>query len=180
MNASKNTRQGQLASVLHKSARLQLSPFATQQNAMPSFVSPQSPLSNLSYQQSYSSSSDSFGYWKMNQFYRFKYFLFKYAQSVIKKGIATQKNCIFWCFLNHFPLPGNLASSSKIINKCISDMLSMLSSFSCITLWQTLQNWRSKIFFSLFPFYNIFTFCFHADVSFWCIWFRRELTKHIM
>ena len=58
----KQLQQGQLASIVHTTAPLQQSQFATQQNSMPSFASPQSPLSSLRYQHSYSSSSGSFGY----------------------------------------------------------------------------------------------------------------------
>ena len=60
--------------IVHTPAPLEQSPFATQQNSMPSFASPQSPLSSLSSQQGHSSSSGSFGYWKMTQFYRFVFF----------------------------------------------------------------------------------------------------------
>ena len=62
VNSSNNARQGQLASIVHMPDPLQQSPFATQLNSMPSFASRQSPLSSLSSQQSYSSSSGSFGY----------------------------------------------------------------------------------------------------------------------
>ena len=57
VNSSNNTWQGQLASIVQMPAPLQQSPFATQQNSMPSFASPWSPLSSLNSQQSYSSSS---------------------------------------------------------------------------------------------------------------------------
>ena len=60
--AQNNARQGQLASIVHTPAPLQQSPFAAQQNSMPPFASPQSPFSSLSFQQSYSISSGSFGY----------------------------------------------------------------------------------------------------------------------
>ena len=62
VNSSKSTRQGQLLSTVHTPAPLQQSPFATQQNSMPSFISPQLPFSSLSSQRSYSSLSGSFGY----------------------------------------------------------------------------------------------------------------------
>ena len=62
VNSSNNARQGQLASIVHMPDPLQQSPLATQLNSMPSFASRQSPLSSLSSQQSYSSSSGSFGY----------------------------------------------------------------------------------------------------------------------
>ena len=57
VNSSSHTWQGQLASIVHMPAPLQQSPFATQQNSMPSFASPRPPLSSLNSQQSYSSSS---------------------------------------------------------------------------------------------------------------------------
>ena len=62
MNSSHNARQGQLASIVHTPAPLQQSPFATQQNSVPSFASPLSPLSILSSQQSSGSSLSSFRY----------------------------------------------------------------------------------------------------------------------
>ena len=62
VNSSNNAREGQLASTVHMLAPLQQNPFATQQNSMPAFASLQSPLSSLSFHQSYSSSSGSFGY----------------------------------------------------------------------------------------------------------------------
>ena len=62
MNSSNNAGQGQLASIVHTPAPLQQSPFATQQNSVPSFASPLSPLSILSSQQSYGGSLTSFRY----------------------------------------------------------------------------------------------------------------------
>ena len=40
VNSLKNARKGQLASIVHTPASLQQSPFATQQNSMPSLASP--------------------------------------------------------------------------------------------------------------------------------------------
>ena len=40
VNSSNNARKGQLVSIVHTPAPLQQSPFATQQNSMPSFASP--------------------------------------------------------------------------------------------------------------------------------------------
>ena len=62
VNLSNNARQGQSASIVHTPSPVQQSPYATQQHLMPSFASPQSSLSSLSTQQSYSSSSGSFEY----------------------------------------------------------------------------------------------------------------------
>ena len=62
VNSTNNARQDQLALIVHMPVLLQQSPFATQQNSMPSFAFPHSPLSSLSSQQSCSSSSGSFGY----------------------------------------------------------------------------------------------------------------------
>ena len=62
VNLSNNARQGQSASIVHTPSPVQQSPYATQQHLMPSFESPQSSLSSLSSQQSYSSSSGSFEY----------------------------------------------------------------------------------------------------------------------
>ena len=62
VNLSNNARQGQSASIVHTPSPVQQSPYSTQQHLMPSFASPQSSLSSLSSQQSYSSSSGSFEY----------------------------------------------------------------------------------------------------------------------